>query len=82
MCNIAQEAKMQLQMRCLEYVVSLVALVNYLGYMILWSIPVLLNFGTSFAVKAYLFDGRGSTDMCAVHHVHRIKTAILSTAAK
>jgi len=56
MCNIAREAKTQLQMRCLEYVVPLVALVIYLGYMNLWGIPVSLDFGTSFAVKTYLFQ--------------------------
>jgi len=56
MRNIAQEAKMQLQMRYLEYVVPLVALVTYLGYMNLWDIPVLLDFGTSFAAKTYLFQ--------------------------
>jgi len=32
MCIITQEVKMQLQMRCLEYLVPLVALVIYLGY--------------------------------------------------
>jgi len=46
MCNIAQEAKTQLQMCCLEYVVPLVTQVIYLGYMNLWSIPALLDFGT------------------------------------
>jgi len=38
MCNIAQEVKMQLQMRCLEYMMPLVALVIHLGCM---------NFGAS-----------------------------------
>jgi len=38
--------------RCvLSYVVPLVALVIYLGYMNLWGIPVLLDFDISFAVK-------------------------------
>jgi len=57
MCSIGQEVKIQLETRCLlEYVVPLAALVIYLGYMNLWRIPVLLDFGTSFAVKTYLFQ--------------------------
>jgi len=60
MCNIAQEVKMQLQMRCL--VCGAIGCPgDPSGLHELWGVPVSLDFGTSFAVKTYLLQWKRST---------------------
>jgi len=81
MCNIAQEANAAADALSRVFCAigcpgDLFGLHESLGH------PGITGFWHFFRSKNLPFDGRGSPDMCAVYHVLRFETAILSNAVK